>query len=1335
VFKKALKVAITFAVLLAAHVGYVQIFAIVARRAAWSRPMVVQLQPADSRTKKEAIALAGRAFGEGHWSADRELPGRYYNKERGYWMYYKEYERRPEGKQYLFKPFALIWQSKDKKELKTVTADEAVMDLDRPLGLTPNKPGAPPLRIVHAQITGNVQIRDDRGTTDRGDDMVIGPLPYVEYDEPTLQIRSESDVVIQDRDMYVSGYELLIQLRPKEETDPTAKTGGFDGAKTAYLMKNAHVILYDSGRSGILPGNARAERATGTAERTPVDLRCAGMMQIDLPRPRLPVRVGPPAPPDPTFATFKLNVVVLQAKPNQPPDQLNCDELKLTLLPGKKAPTAANSAGPGGTAASASAAAEAAPDPTTGGALGGLTLRRADATGHAVWLQSVSNGLKTRSNQLIYKKQAPEKPDETYLRGDPTTKLLVEKVDLIKEGPDKGKPGPVTNIRAIDATIFDDGQSRDPETIIARGPGILETRPARDKPVERRAVWQDQLVQQNEIGADKQLRKRITLTGDPRFYDLAQATTLDAKSQIIIWLKPKAEPAAPVNTTTAAAAGSSPSPVQVQSPAQAQAQAQAQPGGGKFDIELLRAVDDVHLVAPGRTLSARDVLVSVFETLPAAPSGTAVAPAGGTPAVASAAGGPTAPVGAPVGAQAAAPAAPPATQAEAKPATKPADPDVRVQANHVWARITLRPKAEQGGAASTGTGTATADRSGPGNNTQSEVREARLRGAVYFHEDPAPGKQRGTNVTGEAIDVTNLGENRMYFKVYNIDPDKAAPTDLRSRLSKEQLLARIETVGRSFPLARVETDDFTVEGPRIGLNQLTDEAWVDGRGVLTQLAPRGLLSDKGLDNHANASPSPARPAQRLTSAPSPAAASSPAPAGTQTHMTPLRITWTHSMQFKGQSTNPKGLPAGRAHFVANVRAEMEDSLMLAQEMTTYLDRTVKLNRPRQGGAARPAGAGPGGTGNSPETGNVAPEPKPQIALIDCKYKVTVDNRKVDPETGVLMQRQVIFGEQVVYDKLTGNFLALPGPGKMGRVHLYNRDGQETVANPGPGRGPAPASPLGPSTTADRRTIRPTANPTSRPAGNTVRATEVVGRNASPDAAAGLNAGAASTRDKPEANGTPPRKPTLMPLKVTQIVYADEMHGRFGTGKEQDTTDPRWADFFGDVEVLHALVPDDSTVYDFDDPPRDATFLTAQTIRVVSEPPPPGSTAPARNLLKAWENAEAETIDTTIQADKITYDSSKELFYAYGELDQVYFVQTKFVGQPATTASGQTLWYNRRTGESEVNNPQVVQFVDDKFGMRPVWATPRPEVTKPKKPLAPFRGPGRAHFERKGFNGH
>ena len=327
-----------------------------------------------------------------------------------------------------------------------------------------------------------------------------------------------------------------------------------------------------------------------------------------------------------------------------------------------------------------------------------------------------------------------------------------------------------------------------------------------------------------------------------------------------------------------------------------------------------------------------------------------------------------------------------------------------------------------------------------------------------------------------------------------------------------------------------------------------------------------------------------------------------------------------------------------------------------------------------------------------------------------------------------MQRQVIDGEHVIYEKLTGNFFAQPGPGQLGRVYLYSREGEDPIGNPTPA--PVP----GPSTTADRRTIRPTANPTAQPV-PIRRGTEVVGRNTSSPATPGVNAAAASAKDKAQAKNAPPAKPAFGPLKVTQVVYADEMHGRFGTGKERDTTETRWADFFGDVEVLHAPALNEFAIFDLDNPPADATILTAQTVRVVSEPPPPGSNTGARSFLKAWDNANAETIDTTIQADKITYDSSKELFYAYGELDQVYLVQQKFVGQPPVTASGSAVKYNRRTGESQVVDPKSIQFVDDKFGIRPGRALREEEPKKGKKPLVPFRGPGRAHFERKGFNGH
>ncbi len=126
------------------------------------------------------------------------------------------------------------------------------------------------------------------------------------------------------------------------------------------------------------------------------------------------------------------------------------------------------------------------------GLFGGLTLQRAHATGHAVWLYLPAQGVKLRCNELIHVRQAPFKPDQTYFRGDRTRPLELEKIDVVEdEGPDQGKVTSVTNIWTVDATMFDSGNGLDTANVVAHGPGRLETRPDRDQPVERIAIWQD----------------------------------------------------------------------------------------------------------------------------------------------------------------------------------------------------------------------------------------------------------------------------------------------------------------------------------------------------------------------------------------------------------------------------------------------------------------------------------------------------------------------------------------------------------------------------------------------------------------------------------------------------------------------------------------------------------------------------------------------------------------------------------------------------------------------------------------------------------------------------
>ena len=143
------------------------------------------------------------------------------------------------------------------------------------------------------------------------------------------------------------------------------------------------------------------------------------------------------------------------------------------------------------------------------------------------------------------------------------------------------------------------------------------------------------------------------------------------------------------------------------------------------------------------------------------------------------------------------------------------------------------------------------------------------------------------------------------------------------------------------------------------------------------------------------------------------------------------------------------------------------------------------------------------------------------------------------------------------------------------------------------------------------------------------------------------------------------------------------------------------------------------------------------MRVVSEPPPPGSpeNAPARNFLKAWENAYATTNDTMIQADVITYDSHNDLIYANGQEGRlVQVVQQVGPGQPGSPMRADAVRVNPKTGAADVIGPHVLQMLDKKTGTRPTPVAPPDPNAKPPKPRKnPFRTPPN-NGERKGFTG-
>ncbi len=1278
----------TFGLLLAGYVSYDRAFAFVAAtlQASQQRPVLIQAKKR-SVNLQGAIDLAVRSLGPDYWaSSDSASMFRIYNAERGWWIFAENVERENEGKRLILTPFALIWQSRDKKSVKVATSDKAILLLDQPIDGAMKPGGSGEMHVVNARLERNVFLRDDKGTPTRDDDLRIfgrenQGLRYIEFDEKKERIAYDSYVTIEDRDMRVSGEIMDIVLRPKGSPVP-GKPGGFDGAQTMFLQKNVHIVIKDVGRSGIMPGTA-APSPTAPKGKTPLDLRCDGMMRIDLPTPRLPVAVGPPAPPAPTFAEFGRNVEVVRGKLNEQPDRLFCDHLRLMLMPSDKQPVAPAQGSAVAVAKTAPVETPKAPrtgteaddeeaaDEGAGGALADLALRQANATGHSVVLISPSQNAKvSHCNELIYKKLLPYAADETYMRSDSTSKLFVEKLDIPAQGPDKGKVVNVMHIRCVDATIFETEKGKNESDVIARGPGILETRPGLDKPVERTAVWNDGLVFHPVHNAKGELLKQITLTSFPKLHDIPEQTTLDAREKIVAYLTPK-------------------------------------PQG--LQLDQLLATRDVHLNAPGRYVTANERLDATFEHTPptatAVPAAPAAAPASPPPkskfVVASD----------PFAEDAKAPAKDPNQE------PKPADPDVFVQANRVWAKIVQRPVDAPD--TKSKSDTKVAQGPAPGNakmglggakGTKSEVQELFLTGQVKFHQDPAPGESRGTDVTGEACRGDHEGNGLWRFQVFDDDPTRPRGLD--------PLSTPIGDLLRPLIPARVVTKEMTVEGPEIGIEQSTDKAWVWGPGQLEMETERGLLTEDGAtpvapnpggDPKGAQTRNAAKPVQGQTVVQKDTKGEARDKAKPAAKKVPLTITWRDQMKFFGQSTDPSGRPTARAEFFDGVLAKNgDDGVLYSEAMKVYFDRPIKLARLK----AMP-GANVGPTGPDAKAGPVEAEPKHDVHLIECFANVTAAARKVDPDTHTLLQQERIEGSKLIYNKVTGEFVV---PGK-GQVWYWNRAGEGPTMGPGPGAEPARSAPGDPPPGASRPA------PVTR-ASNPTRGTPVVSRNTNGSKPVGRTT-------NPNAGESEER----LPLEMTQITFRKQMNGRFLIGKEGEH-EPRTAHFFGDVEALHAPVKNTYVRFNADKPPTGFSYLTAQSMRAITEPPPVDAAkgTPSRTFLKAFDNAYVRRLDSGIHADVVTFDSEKNLYYAYGNDGRdVVMQQYHGVGQPASTNRARAAWLNNKTGAAEVVDPKDIALIDAKTGVRPTPVDP-PKPAPPTRSKPRGRLPGRSTLERRGFSG-
>ena len=1004
--KKLFQILITAAMLTAGSQAYRLGFAIAEKQLAPPLPKSVAKHSGEAgpatlaKSAQEARDLAAKAFGENHWAAHRDLKIRFYDAQRGFWIYAQNYDSKSDsGKKIRFWPVVFIWRGQSPQANQPVPenrnlifggGDEAIIDMSQPLGVI--KPGKEPAKIVQATLSGNVTIRDDKGTKGQEDDLEIGPLADIQFDEPTLSIHSKSDVRIKDRDLLITGRGLDIDLWPRELMAPAPEksTDGsgattFTGAKTIRMASHVRIDVANVGKSNVLPGQAR-----DTTAQIPAWLQCQGPMRIDMPRQAVAPKVGPPRPPEPTIATFSQKVLLQRGR--QQPDQVTGDLLRAELFPKSVEVTDSNKAKKPSDNGKSQVA-------ISSGPMTELDLRWARVTGDKVTLRSQAQGLTADGKELILKRPGGDLADEVFLRGTDKEPLLVERIEYAKNpnGTATEQIQSIENLTAPDVTIFDEkakttgngpasrvaSTAVDVATVVARGQGKVEIRNARNQPVVRSAKWTDQAVMVTE-GEGPQARKVITLSGDASVWD-GKAGTLDAAKSLVVWLSPRG-PSIPASQAPAKIKNAEPTKNR---------EGQASLSSKSYEIERVEANQNVRLVSDSLFLNAKDRLDVEFlpgtTTQPKPPVNVDLKLRPTTLLVDQAQSVTAAP-----------PTATSAAGVTATQATKKNEPKVRVDAKRIWAK--LGPNLNQTPPAKTASS----------NSAQAvmggvELVEARLRGDVEFHQENADPTKPASQVNAQAVDLVHQGQGAYHLLAFHVDPADTANT-------RPEVAAKAKSV-------TVKSDQFELEGPILGLDQASSTAWVNGAGTIKQWIGSELLKQDGFGTNGT------KPDALAVQKAKPQQAT---------------ITWKKRMDFFGKPSDAKGnLLDARAHFQQGVIVRTEDALLSSEQLDTYFDQRIDFNQMNpatkltrtEGGPNRPA------------------DEKPQIMFVDAKRNVTILNRRRDANTQRVEELQRVEGPHVMYDK-NKDMVQVEGSGV---VRLYQRrEGQKAMPGLGGDKKAEPA---------------------------------------------------------------------------------------------------------------------------------------------------------------------------------------------------------------------------------------------------------------------------------------
>jgi lipopolysaccharide export system protein LptA len=482
----------------------------------------------------------------------------------------------PQGKrngQVLLEPFSVATFGKETAgaypEINTIKSKQAYLTFDHPISSISEIGKA---KIVGAELIGDVEIRNNRRTPDRADDLFIRTEGPVYYDEPKHLIFTDKVVRLEDSQSQpqphnITAIGMEVYLTPPDSaaaTPPDKKKAksspdGISGVDRIRLRSVVQMDLYVDSRSGFmatnngakpLPTPASPTQQKGTAAppaKDHVQITTQGPFTYDVPKDLAVFEISFKPSPLPS----RVHVIRNHLETGKT-DELYCDRLELQFH--RKPPPA---------------------DPSRPGAADERSLDLEIETAHAVQLQedpvslvSYAEMFNASCHDLFY----DARTKETTLKGNP--------VVAMKEG---------NLIRSSELLLIAADEKR-PQQARAKGPGQIDMLDKGSGNKTLHARWSDLLTSTKDGVYDC-----LILTGDAVFEDEENGQKLQS-DRIKVWLEP-AKPAGP-----------NAPPPEVAKPV-ADQQSRARP-------HHLEATGRVHLISPELNLEKNDHFTIWFKDAP-----------------------------------------------------------------------------------------------------------------------------------------------------------------------------------------------------------------------------------------------------------------------------------------------------------------------------------------------------------------------------------------------------------------------------------------------------------------------------------------------------------------------------------------------------------------------------------------------------------------------------------------------------------------------------------------------------------------------------------------------